>query len=154
MLQNKFEMPLDLVINDSKILSFNLYLIFVLSLISIFISSLALIEQLLLSIVLIGFSIFSLKKLKFNKITSIRLSREDKWKIEVNNKNINAELYGECIVTSFIVWLNFTTRDSFGGVKKYHVLLVPDSMEEDLLRRLRIRLRFLKNEDLDDVLDV
>ena len=150
MLQNKFERPLDLVVNESKILNIYLYLIFVLSLISIFISSLSLSVQLLLCIVLFVFSVFTFKKQNLNKIISLRLSRDDKWEIEVNNKNIDAELYGECIVTYFIIWLNFTTCNKFGKVKTYHILLLPDSSDKDLLRRLRVRLRFLKSE-VDEV---
>lgn len=89
-------------------------------------------------------------KKSVNKVTSIKLSKDDSWKVEVNNKNtFDAELYGECIVTYFIVWLNFTACNSFGKKTRFHILLLPDSVEKDLLRRLRVRLRFLKNEALD-----
>ena len=102
--------------------------------------------QLLLCVALLSFVIFTFKKQNLNKITSLYLSRDDKWEIEVNSQKIEAELYGECIVTYFIIWLNFTSCNKIGTVKKYHVLLLPDSVGKDLLRRLRVRLRFLKNE--------
>lgn len=146
MLQNKFEMPLDLVISDSKILKFYFYLIFFLSFVSIFTSSLSLSVQTLLCVVLLASVIFSFKRKYINKITFLHLSKNGKWGIEVNDKIFDAELYGECIVTYFIIWLNFTTCNSFGKKKQFHVLLLTDSSDKSLLRRLRVRLRFLKNE--------
>ena len=154
MLQNKFEMPLGLIIHESKILRFYLYLILFLSLVSIFISSLPLEVQLLLSVLWLVFAVFSFKKQNLNKITSLNLSGDDEWKIEVNNKKINAELYGECIVTYFIVWLNFTTSNSFGKKKRFHILLLSDSSDENSLRQLKVRLRFLKNKKQDDIDEV
>jgi len=144
MLQNKFEMPLDLVVKTSKIFSFYFYLVFVFSIISIFISSLSLSVQLLLIALLISMSIFVFKKQKSNKITSLKLSAIDEWKIEINNNETHeVELCGECIVTYFLIWLNFTTSNSFGRKKVFHVLLLPDSADKDQLRKLRVRLRFL-----------
>ncbi len=85
-----------------------------------------------------------LKKQKESRITSLNLSAEDKWEIEINHKQrLSAELTGECIVSYFIVWLNFTTSNHFGKKKTFHLLLLPDSADKDLLRRLRVRLRFL-----------
>lgn len=92
-----------------------------------------------------------LKKQRINKITSLKLSRDDKWKIEINNTQIyNAELNGECIVMYFLVWLNFTTCNSFGKKKIFHIMLLPDSIDKHLFRQLRVRLRFLKNITAED----
>ena len=89
-----------------------------------------------------------------NKITSLKLSKDDKWELEIDRKhNVEAELQGECVVTYFIVWLNFTGCSSFGKKKQFHLLLLPDSADKDLLRKLRVRLRFLsdsKKENLDE----
>ena len=147
MLQNKYEMPLDLIINESKILNFYFYLIVFFSFISIFISSLSLSIKILFCIILLVSIIFSFKRKSLSKVTSLRLDNDSKWKIEVNNELLDAELYGECIVTYFVVWLNFTVCNSFGKKKQFQVLLLPDSTNKNSLRMLRVRLRFLKNEN-------
>ena len=149
MLQNKFEMPLDLIVKPSKILNFYLSFILLFSLVSIFISSLIVSVKLLLFVILLCFVFFSIKKENINKITSLKLNNET-WEIEVNYEMFDVELYGECIVTYFIVWLNFTECNRFGKKKQFHILLLPDSADKDLLRRLRVRLRLLKNETAED----
>ena len=151
MLQNKFEMPLDLAVKDSKIFHFYLITVFLLSIVSILISSLSLTLQLILiaSLIVITFLIF--KKLEVNKITRLKLSYEDKWEIEINHtQSMDAELQGECIVTYFLVWLNFSTCNSRGKKKVFHILLLPDSVDKNLFRQLRVRLRFLKKLTVED----
>ena len=94
--------------------------------------------------------IFVFKKQKINKIVSIKLSSNDEWEIEINKQYFNVELHGECIVTHFLVWLNFISFNSFGRKKIFHILLFPDSMDKDLLRQLRVRLRFLKDKTAEE----
>ena len=85
------------------------------------------------------------------KITSLKLSGDDKWEIEINNAHsLDAELQGECIVTYFLIWLNFTSSNSFDRKKVFHLLLLADSADKDLLRQLRVRLRFLKQNTTED----
>ena len=153
MLHNKFEMPLDLVVKPSKIFNIYLYCIFFFSAVSIFIStSLPLSLRLLLFVFLLCVTVLILKKQKTNKITSLKLNSVDEWELETNNKeSFTVELNGECIVTYFLVWLNFTTCNSFGRKKVYHLLLLPDSADKNLLRQLRVRLRFLSTPDKGDV---
>ena len=151
MLQNKFEMPLDLVIKDSNIFYAYLIIVFLFSIVSIFISSFLFTLQFILVIFLLGIAALIVKKQKSNKITCLKLNGDDTWKIEINNKQgLDVELQGECIVTYFIIWLNFTTSNSFGRKKIFHLLLLPDSADKDLLRQLRVRLRFLKNITAED----
>lgn len=145
MLHNKFEMPLDLAIKPSKIFSLYLCCLFSFSTVSIFIStSLPLITRLLLFVILLFLTILIFKK-KVNKVTSVKLNSVDEWELETNSKeNFEVELSGECIVTYFLVWLNFTTCKSEERKKNFHLLLLSDSADKDLLRQLRVRLRFLK----------
>ena len=148
MLHNKFEMPLDLTVKDSKIFNFYLFIIILLSVFSIFISSLFISVKLLLLAVLVAFVIFAHKKQRMNKVTSINLSASNEWKIEINNnQSYDAELQGECIVTYFLIWLNFKTYNRLGRKKVFHTLLLPDSVDKELLRILRVRLRFLLSVD-------
>ena len=146
MLHNKFEMPLDLEVQSSRLFIFYLYCISLFSIVSVFISSLLFSVKLLLVVLLFVYITYAIKKLKLNKVTKINLSAEDNWTIESNTQTFEVELQGECIVTRFLVWLNFTTCNSFGRREAFHVLLLPDSAERDLLRQLRVRLRFLKNK--------
>ena len=145
MLHNKFEMPLDLVVKPSKIFNIYLYCIFFFSSVSIFIStSLPISLRLLLFVVLLFAMVLIFKKQKTNQITSLKLNSINEWELETNNKDMfEVELSGECIVTYFVVWLNFSMCNRFGRKKVYHLLLLPDSADNDLLRQLRVRLRFL-----------
>ncbi len=150
MLQNKFEMPLALAVKNSKIFHIYFIAVFLFSLISIFISSLPLSLQVLLIVVLAGMTVFIFKKQKTNKVSFLKLSSNDEWKIEINNQSFDVELHGECIVTYLLIWLNFTACNSLGRKKIFHVLLLPDSADKDLLRKLRVRLRFLKDIEAID----
>ena len=144
MLQNKFEMPLDLVVNDSKIFRFYLALIFLLAFVSVFISALDLSVRIVLCVILLFLSYLYFNQKSVNKVTSLKLSKDDKWELEIDCKhNLEAELQGECIVTYFIIWLNFTVVTRLGRKRQFHVLLLPNSADKNLLRKLRVRLRFL-----------
>ena len=106
----------------------------------------------LLFVFLLCVTVLIFKKQKIYQITSLKLNSVDEWELETNNKeSFTVELNGECIVTYFLVWLNFTTCNSFGRKKVYHLLLLPDSADKNLLRQLRVRLRFLSTPDKGDV---
>lgn len=154
MLQNKFEMPLDLAVKTSKIFNTYLGVVFILSLISIFVlNSLSLILQIFLFSLLLMMVVFILKKEKTNRITSLKLNKDEKWELEINKeKMLDVELSGECIVTYFLIWLNFKDVGNKGKSKVFHLLLLPDSSDRDLLRQLRVRLRFLKILTTEDTL--
>lgn len=77
-----------------------------------------------------------------NTITRLSFAADSGWRIEVNNRQYQAELVGECIVTLFLIWLNFSTTLNNGRKKTYRVLIFPDSADKDLLRQLRVQLRF------------
>ena len=96
--------------------------------------------------ILLCLSLLYFNQKNVNKITSLKLSKDDKWELEIDRKlNFEAELQGECIVTYFLVWLNFTVATNFDKKIQFHVLLLPDSADKDLLRKLRVRLRFLSD---------
>ena len=148
MLQNKFEMPLDLAIKPSKIFYSYLIIIVLLAAISILISSSLLLSlRLLLFFLLLFMTALIVIKQKSNQVTCLFLNKDDEWELQVNNKQrYKVELKGECIVTYFLIWLNFSSRNIWGKEKIHHILLLPDSADKDLLRQLRVRLRFLKSE--------
>lgn len=149
MLQNKFEMPLDLEISPSKLIRYYLITLLFFSFLSVSIStSLPGIFRFILFVILVFTAAAMFGKRKEKRITALRINADDKWTIEINNKSrLEVELQGECIVTSFLVWLNF----SAGKNKKvFHILLLADSVDKDLLRQLRVRLRFLKDKNSDE----
>ena len=159
MLPNKFEMPLDLVVRPSKLFQYYLVSLALLSFLSFIIpTSLPLSLRLLLFVAILLLVLGLFKRQKSYRVTAISLNSECDWKIEVNKKNYDdVELTGECIVTSFLIWLNFKIIDSEGEKKLFHILLLNDSADKNLMRQLRVRLRFLtdktaeKNKDDADI---
>lgn len=154
MLPNKFETPLDLTIKPSKYYTIYIILICFFSFVSLFfLTSLPYILKSILSVVLIIMAALIIKKQKSHSITKVRLTNNSLWEIEQKNKHsFKVELVGECIVTSFLIWLNFSTFEQ-SNKKVFHLLILPDSVEPDLLRQLRVRLRFLikNNPEIDSV---
>jgi len=152
MLQNKFEKPLDLALKPSKIFYIYLRIIFVLALLSVFISdALSLNIRLLLLVIAAAVFFLIFRKNSKQHISRLYLSN-DEFQLTQNNKSYAVELYGECIVTYFIIWLNFKTTDKNAHNKKFHLLLLMDSAEKDLLRQLRARLRFMSFSDKENSL--
>ena len=149
MLQNKFEMPLDLIIRPSKIFYSYLLITFLLALTSIVnLSSLPISSRILLIVLLLFISTFVIKELKYKQVNHLRLNSAGEWELELNNKKcFDVELSGECIVTYFLVWLNFSVIKTEGKRAIFRVLLLPDSSNKDLLRQLRVRLRYLESND-------
>ena len=148
MLQNKFERPLDLALSPSGIFYIYLIVIFVCSSIGITLSEALPVTYRLgiFILLLISFSIWLKYNLALNVI-NLKVNEKFEWQIESkDNESLKVELYGECIVTHFLIWLNFSTISVDAKKKKFHVLLLPDSANKDLLRQLRIRLRFSKNK--------
>ena len=97
---------------------------------------------------LVFMTILIVIKQKTNQVTCLFLNKDNEWELQINNKQrYKVELNGECIVTYFLIWLNFSSRNIWGKEKTHHILLLPDSADKDLLRQLRVRLRFLKNGD-------
>ena len=149
MLQNKFEKPLDLTLKPSNILYGYFVIIFVCALVSIFITdSLPLTNRIIIFLLLlVSFIPLAGKYYRIN-ITHLLLNKESEWEVITrNNERFEVALCGECIVTYFLVWLNFTTNNSNGKKKTFHVLLLPDSSDKEQLRQLRVRLRFLETSN-------
>lgn len=149
MSQNKFERPLDLAIKPSRLFHTYLLVIFLFALISILTAnSLSVLTQLVFSLILVIYTIFILKNNLV--IPTSRLILKDESTLEIvtkDNERLEVELYGECIVTSFLVWLNFSTCEDKSKCKKFHLLLLSDSADKNQLRQLRIRLRFSAKRD-------
>lgn len=99
----------------------------------------------ILSVLLLIFLVFQHIKFKNTRITQVDISSESQYKITVNSEVIDIVLFGECIVTSFMIWLNFKDEKN---KKKYYLLLLPDSATRNELRQLRIRLRLFANKKL------
>lgn len=151
MLQNKSEKRLDLTLKPSRLFFFYITGIFLCAVISLFFyNSLSLNVQLFCFALLLlsGTRIIANKN---NKILShITNTSESGWEITVNDHLYQAELVGECIVTSVLIWLNFSCVVDDGRKKTFRVLILPDSADKDLLRQLRVRLRFVKENDADN----
>lgn len=149
MLQNKFERPLDLAIKQSKIFYSYLFIIFLFALVSILITvSLSLSLRLLLVLLLMCSTFIILRKSLLENISHLRLNKDNDWEVlTFNNECFAVELFGECIVTSFLVWINLSTLPGIKPRKNFHVLLFSDSVDQDQFRQLRVRLRFFSTKD-------
>jgi hypothetical protein len=100
-------------------------------------------------------TVFIYKKLKYKHVNQLRLNNIGEWELELKNKKrFDVELNGECIVTHFLIWLNFSVINTAEKKKIFHVLLLPDSLDKDLLRQLRVRLRFLSRASKDKKLSL
>lgn len=141
MLHNKFEMPLDLTLRTSKIFFAYILILFILAFVSVLISSaLSISVRVMLIIILIFLTRYLFTRLILTNITGLSFTRDEHWQLRRGTqKDITAELYGECIVTHYLIWLNFITSEG----AKIHLLLLSDSADKEMLRLLRIRLRFL-----------
>lgn len=150
MLQNKFERPLDLALRPSRIFYFYLVVIFICACIGIIISDVfSVTNRLILFILLfVSFAVWLKNNLALNVI-NLKITEDSVWKLVTkNNKQYEVELFGECIVTYFLIWLNFSSVNMQGKKKKFYVLLFLDSADKEQLRQLRVRLRLLKNKRL------
>ena len=152
MLQNKFEKPLDLALKPSKIFYIYLGLIFICALLSVYIADALSLNIRLLLLVMIFFGFFLILRKNSKQCVSHLYLNNNEFQLTLNNKKYSVELFGECIVTYFIIWLNFKTTDVNEHNKKFHVLLLTDSAEKDVLRQLRARLRFMSFSDKESAL--
>lgn len=151
MLQNKFEMPLDLIIKPSSIFHTYYIVIFLFSIISVFILTALPLSLKLLLFLLLLFIGHTIKKQNFERIVFLNTNAIGEFEIETNyHECYEAKLTGECIVTYFLIWLNFSVNTIDGKKKIFHLLLLPDSADRDLLRQLRVRLRFLLKDNQDE----
>lgn len=141
MLPNKFEMPLDLDLKPSHILLGCFYICVFLGMLGIALSSaLPIAVRLLLFFILLIYAYYLHQDLSLPVITTLHLKTDNSWELSIRSKEqVQAELYGECIVTYLLIWLNFRTSTG----EKYHLLLLRDSAEQENLRWLRVRLRFM-----------
>lgn len=139
MLPNKFEMPLDLKLKPSRTLLGCFFLLLFLSVFSIFLSSaLSIATRVALFVILILYSYYIYPRLTVPEVTTLYMKADNSWELSTRRGElVSVELYGECIVTYLLLWLNFRTLTG----EKYHLLLLRDSAEQEGLRLLRARLR-------------
>lgn len=148
MLPNKFEMPLDLEINPSRT-SLALLLCFLfLALISVlFLNGLEYLFRLLLTVIHFFFAFHFLKVFYKPVVKKLVIDANNDMYLIFNNQQRRAVvLTGECIVSSYIVFLQFKSP---GKRKVYRLVLFNDSVNSEGLRRLKVRLRFITGTEND-----
>jgi hypothetical protein len=135
-------MPLDLTIKPSRHLIVYISILFILALIRISISSaLEFSTRFELIIVLLLVTFYGYKKSVTSPVSGLKVLADDDWELRLENQApVAVKLYGECIVTHYLIWLNFKTLSG----SKFYLMLLRDSANKDDLRLLRIRLRFLQ----------
>ena len=96
----------------------------------------------MLFIMFLTYGIIVLRLSSTPRVSKLVLKEDSSFEIISKNKErFEVELSGECIVTSFLIWLNFSLCNNENSNKKFHILLLPDSADKEQLRQLRVRLR-------------
>lgn len=149
MLPGKYERPLDLTIKPSLYYRYYLIIIYSLAIFSLlFLVSFPLLIRFFLLIALFAYSIYLNESCRKNKIVQLRLKTDDSFELITSDKKLySGSLYGECIVTRFLLWLNFSVTADKVKKKNFHLLLLTDSADKELLRQLRVRLRLMRKSN-------
>jgi hypothetical protein len=127
-------------LQPSKILTILVLLMHLGALMSILCAKLGWLPSLSL-ILLIGCSLlYTLRYYCFKGPGAIRelaCSSGDHWILRgVNDELIKAELDGRCFITNYLIILFFRSQN-----KKYHVVILPDSLEPNEFRRLMVEVK-------------
>jgi hypothetical protein len=71
-------------------------------------------------------------------IIKLRKEKDNSWRL-LNNKNqiLNAHLRSDSFISRYLIILNFNIAKKFSAIS---VLLCPDSLDKEILRRLRVLL--------------
>jgi hypothetical protein len=139
---NNFELPIVITVRPSKWLNLWLYITHIFAIPVVFMADLVVPVQVLLIVTICLSLFFSIGKYIYfreaNSIVRIILNGADEWWLTtVRGDTISATLLPAALVHPLLVILPFQTRDG-----TYTVILTPDVTDPDMLRRLRVRLRF------------
>lgn len=144
---NQFELPVFITVKTSRWLKIWLYLVHLPAIPVIVMSNLIWPAR---SILIFAVSLslyFSIRNYVLlrgrNSIVRIMLNDADEWRLSTGQGDtINATLLPAAMVHPLLVILPFRSQ---GG--KYTVILTPDVINSDLLRRLRVRLKFPRSRE-------
>ena len=142
---NHFELPVLISVKASKWLKFWLYIIHFLVFPVIVMTELVWLAKALL-IITIGGNLYFVNRNYIrlqgrNSIVRIMLNDADEWWLTTAGGDaIHATLLPAAFVHPLLIALPFQAQG-----RKYTVILTPDVVNTDMLRRLRVRLRFLRH---------
>ena len=142
---NHFELPVLISVKASKWLKFWLYIIHFLAIPVIVMTDLGWLVKVLLTVA-IGGSLYVvncnyIKLQGRGSIVRIMLNEADEWWLTTaRGDTIHATLLPAAFVHPALITLPFQAQG-----RKYTVVLTPDIVNTDMLRRLRVRLKFLRH---------
>lgn len=142
---NHFELPVLISVKASKWLKFWLYIIHLLVIPVILITCLAWpVIILLTTTVAISLYFVNCNYIRLqgkNSVVRIMLNDADEWWLATaHGDSINATLLPAAFVHPLLISLPFQAQG-----RKFTVILTPDIVNSDTLRRLRVRLRFSRH---------
>lgn len=143
---NHFELPVLISVKASKWLKFWLYIIHFLAIPVIVMTALAWPAKALLAIT-IGGSLYFVKRNYIqlqgrNSIVRVVLDDADEWWLSTaRGDTIHATLLPAAFVHPLLITLPFQSHG-----RKYTVILTPDIVNANMLRRLRVRLRYPRSK--------
>ncbi|MGD9108985.1 MAG: hypothetical protein PVI75_07480 [Gammaproteobacteria bacterium] len=128
---------LELTLKPSNCLFFALFILYALALAALFCANFTLILKLLVELLLLwsGYYQCWLRTLQRSPGSIVRcIATKDRWRlIDRAGREYEAKLTGESLVTTFLIILNF-------GTQHPALILCPDSLNSEDLRRLRVLL--------------
>jgi toxin CptA len=145
---NNFELPILISVRPSKWLKFWLCSIHMLAIPVVFMTDLVWYVEIVLVIAVCISLIVVTRNYIYrqgpNSIVSIMLSETDEWWLTTeSDETFKAGLLPAALVHPLLVALQFRARD-----RNYNVILTPDAVDKDMLRRLRVRLRFQRQHSV------
>lgn len=75
------------------------------------------------------------------RVTELILGSEDNWQVKMANGEVNKATLGDSLFVHPLLTIMLLR---YGRHKEYFIF-TPDNIEDDLFRRLRVRLRFKVN---------
>lgn len=148
---NPFLVTLRLPVKTSTILLICTETVHFICLFLPWLTKLALFNKILLSVLALISLYYYLSKYPFsdgkNRIAELILSSEGNWQVKMANGYLyRAKLHHSLFVHPWLTIISLVYENKVYKKKREYFIFMPDSLDADLFRRLRVRLRFQVGE--------
>jgi membrane-bound toxin of toxin-antitoxin system len=140
--ENPFLVTLRLPIRDSSIITIVLISAIVFCTFLPWYTSLDLNLKIMLTVLCLCYLIYKHRfTVATGRVTELILGSEDNWQVKMANGEVNKATLGDSLFVHPLLTIMLLR---YGRHKEYFIF-TPDNIEDDLFRRLRVRLRFKVN---------
>jgi len=77
------------------------------------------------------------------RVTELTLNSEDGWQVKIKNGKVHEAKLADSLFVHPLLTIILLKYDQY----KEYFIFTPDNIDDDLFRRLRVRLRFKVNSD-------